>query len=85
MNSWTNYANIATLDAFKAMIFRQGRMGRTLASVSIKLAILQMRDTGGVSPTKVGADDNLANLITKPMTTAKFEQFCNKIFNTSSK
>jgi hypothetical protein len=47
--------------------------------------VKQMRDNSIVSPTKVGTDDNLADLLTKPLTKAKLEQFCNKIFNTSSK
>ena len=47
--------------------------------------VKQMRDNSIVSPTKVGTDDNLLDLLTNPLTKAKLEQFCNTIFNTSSK
>ena len=41
MDDWTNYANVATLDALRAMIFRKGKRGRTLAPVNIRTAFLQ--------------------------------------------
>ena len=41
LDDWTNHAHVATLDAFRSMIFRHDRKSRTLASVDIRTAFLQ--------------------------------------------
>ena len=42
-----------------------------------------MRGNGIVFPVKVGTDDNLADLLTKPLSGAKLRKFCEILFNTS--
>ena len=46
--------------------------------------VKQMRDYDVVQPIKVGTDDNLADLMTKPLSGVKLRKFCESIFNYSA-
>ena len=46
--------------------------------------VKQMRDQGVVIPTKVGTDDNDADILTKGLAAPKLKHFCNKLFDTST-
>ena len=52
MDDWINYAHVATLDAFRTMIFRSDRRHRTLASVDIRTAFLQSDPYGPTEPAR---------------------------------
>ena len=44
--------------------------------------VKQMRDRDVVIPTKIGTDDNDADILTKGLAAPKRKHFCNKLFDT---
>lgn len=45
--------------------------------------VQQMRNSSVVVPTKIGTDDNLSDILTKPLEAPKLKHFCDLLFNTN--